>query len=484
MQVIAHNLLSQFSSRQLNITDNNKSKSSEKLSSGYRINRAADDVAGLAISEKMRWQVRGLNRASLNIEDGISICRVADGALHEVHAMLQRMNELTIQAANDTNTKSDREAIQYEIDALITEIDRIGDDTEFNTMKVFRKADGDVPSQDVLIPNPTVEGKFFQLLGNKVSHAGYMEEPLDKNMITYSTSPFFGNTSYVSAHIDFSEIESHIQDLVDTKFYVNCCTDCCPKLVSFTDNVGIWVNRAPSLSEDFIGEEYLNEIQIGLKKSDGNYYTDAAELCEMIVKELKPVIDPYGPWGDPGRITAEHVQFACNGKTLYLYDVDNNNWSDAEKKLAYFCDPVDDSNNDNILLQAGGWWIQTGAMKDQGFYIQTGRLSSIALDIHGLNVFSCASSGESVKKIQSAVDTVSRLRSHIGAQQNRLEHGKALDNLTAENSQTAESRIRDTDMAEEMVNQSKHSILQQAGQSMLAQANQSTNGILQLLDLQ
>ena len=132
MQVIAHNMLSQFAERQLNITDNNKSKSSEKLSSGYRVNRAADDAAGLAISEKLRWQVRGLYRASLNISDGISLCLVADGALHEDHAILQRMRELSIQAASDTNTDEDRQAIQWEIEALVDEVDRGAYDTEFN----------------------------------------------------------------------------------------------------------------------------------------------------------------------------------------------------------------------------------------------------------------------------------------------------------------------------------------------------------------
>ena len=144
MQVIAHNMLSQFAERQLNITDNNKSKSSEKLSSGYRVNRAADDAAGLAISEKLRWQVRGLKRASLNISDGISLCQVAEGALNEVHAMLHRMNELAIQASNDSNTQEDRKAIQMEIDALLDEIDRIGDDTEYNTMKLFQGGYTDV----------------------------------------------------------------------------------------------------------------------------------------------------------------------------------------------------------------------------------------------------------------------------------------------------------------------------------------------------
>lgn len=137
MPAITHNLLSQFTNRQLNITGNNKSKSSEKLSSGFRINRASDDAAGLAISEKMRWQVRGLNRASQNIQDGMSLLNVAEGALVEVHSMLQRMNELTIQAANDSNTYSDRSAIQREINQLLQAIEKVKTDTHFNTQPVF-----------------------------------------------------------------------------------------------------------------------------------------------------------------------------------------------------------------------------------------------------------------------------------------------------------------------------------------------------------
>lgn len=134
---IAHNMLAMNADRQFNITKKKKEKSTEKLSSGYRINRAADDAAGLSISEKMRWQIRGLNVGSRNVQDGISILQVADGALGEVHSILDRMKELSVQAANDTNVEADRQAIQAEIDCLTEEIDRIGRETEFNTKKVF-----------------------------------------------------------------------------------------------------------------------------------------------------------------------------------------------------------------------------------------------------------------------------------------------------------------------------------------------------------
>lgn len=140
MNVIAHNLTAMNAQRQFKINTKNKSKSAEKLSSGYKINRSADDAAGLAISEKMRWQIRGLNKGSDNSQDGVSLCQVADGALAEVSDMLHRITELSVQAANDTNTDSDRQAIQKEINQILTEIDRIGDSTEFNTMKIFKGA--------------------------------------------------------------------------------------------------------------------------------------------------------------------------------------------------------------------------------------------------------------------------------------------------------------------------------------------------------
>ena len=138
MQVIAHNMISQFTDRQLNITSKEKGKAAEKLSTGYKINRSADDAAGLSISEKMRWQIRGLDKASDNVQDGVSLLQVADGALNEVHGILQRMRELAVQAANDSNTTEDRYAIQQEMNALGVEIDRIGEETEFNTQKIFQ----------------------------------------------------------------------------------------------------------------------------------------------------------------------------------------------------------------------------------------------------------------------------------------------------------------------------------------------------------
>ena len=268
--VVQHNLTAMNSNRMLGITTGQQAKSSEKLASGYKINRAGDDAAGLSISEKMRYQIRGLNKASQNAQDGISAIQTAEGALNETHSILQRMNELATQASNDTNTSVDRQAIKDEIKQLEEEITRISKDTQFNKM-----------------------------------------------------------------------------NLLDSSF---------------------------------------------------------------------------------------------SGKNL-----------------------------------------QVGAIAGQKISISIANMSASALKVNGLSVSSYKAANSSMTKIQTAIETVSKERSKLGAIQNRLEHTIAnLDNVS-ENTQAAESRIRDTDLAEEMVEYSKNQILAQAGQSMLAQANTATQGVLSLL---
>ena len=268
--VVQHNLSAMNTNRQMGVVTDALQKSTEKLSSGYKINRAADDAAGLSISEKMRAQIRGLDKASDNAQDGISLIQVAEGALNETHSILQRMNELATQAANDTNTSTDRTAIKAEIDQLTSEINRIQSTTQFNT-----------------------------------------------------------------------------QNLLDGKF---------------------------------------------------------------------------------------------TGKNL-----------------------------------------QVGSLKGQTIKISISNMNAKTLGVSGLTVDKNSTAGVSMSKIQAAIDKVSTQRSNLGALQNRLEH--TINNLdtTSENTSAAESRIRDTDMADEMVQYSKNNILAQAGNSMLAQANQQTQGVLSLL---
>lgn len=295
--IVQHNMTAANTNRQLGISTSNLAKSSEKLSSGYRINRAGDDAAGLSISEKMRGQIRGLEQASTNAQDGISLIQTAEGALNEVHSCIQRMRELTVQASNDTNVSADRYAIAKEVAALASEIDRIASQTEFNTMKLL---DG------------TFQAKTFQVGANS-------------NQI-------------------------------------------------ITVNIGDIKSETLAIDAGTIAESIYAGVT-GLAAGDGSLTPDA------------PLTD-----------------------------------------------------------------------------------GAAGSDITAL-----------VDQVNSALEFVSAQRSELGAYQNRLEHTIANADNTAENLQAAESRIRDVDMAEEMVDYSKSNILQQAAQSMLAQANQSTQGVLSLL---
>ena len=224
--IIRHNLSAGNTERQMGIVKGTQAQSMQRLSSGYRINRAADDAAGLSISEKMRKQIRGLTRGIANTEDGISLCQVGDGALAEVHDMLQRMNELAVKAANGTNSDSDRGMLQQEVDSLLTEIDRVGETTRFNDLYIFRDENShkamksSVASSVVAGSKPTATGRFFQLLGNHVSHTGYMHEELRETMVDDSTSSLTGNGlsfPFASVHADFSVLDGRLEDLIGTQ---------------------------------------------------------------------------------------------------------------------------------------------------------------------------------------------------------------------------------------------------------------------------
>jgi flagellin len=304
--VVQHNMTAANANRQLGIITSAQSKSTEKLSSGYRINRAADDAAGLSISEKMRSTIRGLDKASTNAQDGISLVQTAEGALNETHSILQRMNELATQAANDTNTTTDRNAIQMEINQLASEIDRIQSTTQFNTMNLL-------------------DGSFSS-----------------KNL------------------------------------------------------------QVGSLSGQ--------SIKISIKKMN----------CSTL----------FSKWGKDG-----------NTITKATTSLDTSDYS--------------------TMLAVSG--VVVSAV------------------VNNLSVASFSAAGTAMKAIQDAIVMVANQRSALGAVQNRLEHTIANLDTTSENTSSAESRIRDTDMADEMVTYSKNNILAQAGQSMLAQANQSNQGVLSLL---
>lgn len=412
--VVQHNLSSMNTNRQLNINDNIKAASSQKLASGYRINRAADDAAGLSISEKLRWQIRGLTTASRNISDGISLIQVADGALAESHAILQRMNELSVQAANDTNTSIDRAAIQSEINEITKELDRIATGTTFNgaiyplygkgiqlpdaigvaDITVVNNSQGTVTC-DGVVYNP---GDVFTV--KNVLSILRLPDYKDLSCAAIYQSGTQGNSGYSSSNIFTIESNSlHTQ---------------------------ITYSKLSDVKVDENGYLYAD----CLSSSKIRYYMGPRQFL------------PYNPH-TPDNLDANGVYKAI---------------------------PADKPIN-----------IQAGFLSGQSVVIPLVDASAAALGVTSLDVTSFQSAGDAIDTIAGAIDKVSRYRSQFGAIQNRLEHSKSNVENTAENTQNAESRIRDTDIADEMVKFSTASIISQSAQSMLTQANQQPQGVLSLL---
>lgn len=373
--VVQHNLTAMNANRQLGITTGAQAKSSEKLSSGYRINRAGDDAAGLKISEKMRSQIRGLDKASSNAQDGVSLIQTAEGALNEAHSILQRMNELAVQGANDTNQSIDRDAINEELSALTTELDRISETTQFNKQNLL---DG------------TFSDKKLQVGAN----AGQKIE------IT----------------------------------------------------IGSMNAKAIGLSKTIMPKQsgYFKAKGVSLQSS--KFTTSAA---------VKASAKAVG-----SKLASKAANGATNGTVLTIGGREYKVSTGTESAKGVY-------KADDLKTKVGCVFAQAAKI--------TLKNSVPSDSFMGARVDTYEIANATITKVQDAINNVSSQRSALGALQNRLEHTIAnLDNVS-ENTSSAESRIRDTDMASEMVNYSKNNILAQAGQSMLAQANQSTQGVLSLL---
>ena len=402
--VVQHNMQAMNSSRMLGVTTGQQAKSTEKLSSGYKINRAADDAAGLTISEKMRKQINGLDRASTNAQDGVSAVQTAEGALTEVHSMLQRMNELAVQASNGTNSKSDRDAIQSEVDQLNTEIDRVAETTKFNETYLL-KGDAGTKTVNLKAHDAGIKGTFAEVAGTD-GHQATLAVDLSKGAKT---------------------------NIAGTEFEV-------------IDEADVGT-----------GKTYAD---ITAAKAAGK--TTATQAITDITAELKTA-NTYGATEAAAGITVTEADDATTATTKVFTITGGTNTT--SKDLSFNLHVGADSDMTNKI------GVKVEAMNTKN------------LGINKLNVTddSGIAATYAIDAIADAVQKVSSQRSSLGAVQNRLEHTISnLDNIV-ENTTSAESRIRDTDMADEMVNYSKNNILASAGQSMLAQANQSTQGVLSLL---
>ena len=381
--VVQHNLTAMNSNRMLGITSGQQAKVSEKLSSGYKINRAADDAAGLSISEKMRKQINGLSRASTNAQDGVSSVQTAEGALSEVHSMLQRMNELSVQAANGTNSVDDRDSIQAEISQLTTEINRVAETTKFN------------------------ETYLLKGNGKPATHYPKGHDAGLKGQLVDGTT---------TAEFTIPELQEE-----DTM------------------NIG--------------GTEYTIGAAEDLEK---NIIT-----ADVAYEKIKAELTAANNIGTTAQKASVSVTVA-NGQATFSITKGFANISQALSFALHVGSDADMTNKINVDIQS---------------------MSAANLGIEGMNISDDTglAATYAIDAITDALAIVSEQRSSLGAIQNRLEHTIAnLDNVV-ENTTDAESRIRDTDMAAEMMAYTKNNILIQASQAMLAQANQVPQGVLQLL---
>ena len=444
---IKHNLMALNAGRQFVITDKKKAKTTEKLSSGYRVNRAADDAAGLAISEKMRRQVKGLNQASRNCEDGISMVQIADGALNEIHDMLHRCSQLSIQASNDTLSNEDRRNIDQEVRALVDEIDRIAERTTFNTIPVLHgKAEGYSYGGT---GTARVTGGLPDFIVNASTPllAGHLDDSFTDGLGTHA-----------SGIIDFSGVNSgNLDQLKDQGFTMSCAT--CDRYYSVR-----FVSGSPS-STSASGDHKLFNVNI-----DG--VTDGSELVNRILNTTGGTPgDHYTDLRDLGagklRVN-DNRNNAANLETYKNNSVTLPGVAIAESELPEF-------------QGLGELNIQAGAESGQFISIKLPAISSEILGINNSHVLTEPIAQQSIESFKNALAYVSEERSRMGAYQNRLEHTiKNLDNVV-ENTTAAESRIRDTDMAKEMVDYSASNILTQAGTAMMTQANQLNQNVLTLL---
>ena len=437
--VVQHNLQAMNSNRMLNVTQGSLAKSTEKLSSGYRINRAADDAAGLAISEKMRKQINGLTQASSNAQDGISCVQTAEGALAEVEDMLQRMNQLSVQASNGTNSKDDRQNIQDEIDQLVTEIDRVAETSKFNETYLLK---GDPEGGKQSVGQYTYKSGTNVTVGVKLANdaAGKYFTLEDDGTRKYITDANVDDYFALSTNGTAVTLQKNAKVYTEVKGVATALA-----VASFGDVAQAEVTDKDIMLYDADGNRISENGLAKIMKQDNAHqklYLETGQSLSDIGVTMKGVVEGY--------ISVTQAEFADDLKLTFHVGSEGA----ASNKISIDIESMDSVNLGVNILSSN----KNGIVDEDG-----------------------QSATDAIGVIADAIAKVSKQRSGLGAIQNRLEHTiKNLDNI-AENTSSAESAIRDTDMATEMVKYSNANILAQAGQSMLAQANQSNQGVLSLL---
>lgn len=555
--IIQHNLLAGNAKRQSNTSGARRKKATERLSSGYSINRAADDAAGLSISEKMRGQIRGLTRASQNVQDGISLCQTADGALSEVTDMLHRISELSIEAANTgVNCVEDREAIQKEVNQLLKAIDRVADDTEYNGIPIFSVGGTTLGFQRIYedVKQSLLNGTYRQVDEDTIpnclrdlNHDYDLATECDdiNDIIRYMSNTAITIdlcTSFLQ-NIDAGESDETISTEFNDKF-----ESYLPLLLSNSQK------NIPAENEyalgDFARERYIN----GLTALSQGDYDEAGSYFRTAVQTARDMNNTAASHNASGLLALMGLRSAQNGITRENYDMTVNRaihytmsaivdtlkysndifqfsseeprptWSNQIKSatlpklnnltflvyntsfssegiwtglngtkvdimdrvvLAYMSmfDDLKDITPDMLdgEIEENGLWIQAGANEGQGIRLDLEYLDTGIIGVRGINVTTDSGAQDAISRSHNAVTHVTEMRSKFGAYQNRLEHAYSVDQNTAENTQAAESRIRDTDMAKEMMEYAKSDILNNAAQAMIAQANRQPEGVLKIL---
>ncbi|MFJ7831961.1 flagellin [Peribacillus sp. NPDC097284] len=445
--IINHNIAALNTHRQLSSASGAQSKSMEKLASGLRINRAGDDAAGLAISEKMRGQIRGLDQASRNSQDGISMIQTAEGALNETHDILQRMRELAVQASNDTNTSDDRAEIQKEVNQLTSEVTRIGNNTEFNTKKVIN---GDMTG----------------------GGAGATQE---SQTLTFDSSEFTAGAAHSNVELKIGGENYTLAFSESTAAGLAPTIDSGAKTITVgiqdaVGQIGTDVAGALNLLKGSDPNNSLNQFDI---TSTGTTITIAAKSTGTFAGEAGKDSIKLTSGVLAEKLASNGTGANGNGGTANLQIGAN-----ADQQISISISDMRALENLKISSTSanGSHGVVSGAS-----FTSTGLTDDSGSTEYALDVSTAAKATKAITVMDNAIKTVSQERSKLGAYQNRLEHTINNLNTSSENLTAAESRVRDVDMAKEMMNQTKNSILSQAAQAMLAQANQQPQGVLQLL---
>lgn len=452
---INHNMSAIIANGKLKTAERRVSTAVERLSSGLKINSAGDDPAGMAISQKMKTQIRGLSRASDNAADGVSVIETAEGALTEVHSILNRMRELAVQAANDSNTEEDRQAIQTEIDSLTEEVDRIAETTEFNGVSLLNgnldyRGYTDTKEVKMITFTDTVPDQNYKLR---------VYQEATKATTTGGTVGAINSVSEGSLTINGETVKFEAGDTADEAY---------EKLRSLANRVGVSV-YSDGTGLTYTADEYGSKSKIEF--SCENPQLAAALGITVGATYGKDTVIELGDGFD------NTASYTSDGTRVEITD---RNGFKMELDIA-----GDVPTNQGITLEVmhiGAMTLQIGANENETMDVKIPSTTAFALNIENMNYLSQQGSEAAITTLDEAVSKVSSIRAGLGAYQNRLEHSISNLDVSEENITSAMSRIEDVDMAEEMSEYTAASVIQQAGISVLSQANDVPQMILQLLN--